>query len=90
VKPHDILYIPSYKGDDYVEDWIVKSVDYSQSDGKIDVGIQATRIYGVGTPMNQNNADKFLDYAKSINLIGPGATLEAWDKYAWVYPLQQS
>ena len=90
VKPHDILYIPSYKGDDYVEDWTVQSVDYSQSDGKVDIGIQATRIYGVGEPMNQNNADKFLAYAKSINLIGPGATLDAWDKYAWVYPLQQS
>jgi DNA-binding transcriptional regulator/RsmH inhibitor MraZ len=31
-----------------------------------------------------------MEYAKSINLIGEGASLENWDKYAWVYPLQQS
>ena len=89
IKPHDILYIPSFKGD-YMEDWIVKSVDYNQSDGKVDIGIQASRVYGVGTPMSQKNSNKFMEYAKSINLIGEGASLENWDKYAWVYPLQQS
>jgi hypothetical protein len=88
IKPHDILYIPSYKGD-YMEDWIVQSVDYNQSDGKVDIGIQASRVYGVGTPMSKKNSDKFLEYAKSINLVGEGASLENWDKYAWVYPLQQ-
>jgi hypothetical protein len=89
IKPHDILYIPSYKGD-YMEDWIVQSVDYNQADGKVDIGVQATRVYGVGSPMNTKNANKFMDYARSINLIGPNASLENWDKYAWVYPLQNS
>jgi hypothetical protein len=82
IKPHDILYIPSYKGN-YMEDWIVQSVDYNQSDGKVDIGIQATRAYGSGVPMNEKNAAKFKSFAESNGLIGPNATLENWDKYAW-------
>lgn len=85
VKANDILFIPSLKGD-YVEDWIVQSVGYNQTDGKIDVSIQATRVNGAGTPMNQQEGKKFLDFAKANGLIGPNATLEAWDKYAWNLP----
>ena len=83
VKPHDILYIPSFKGD-YIEDWIVQSVDYNQSDGKVELGIQATRLYGVGTAMNEKQSQEFLKYAKSKNLVGSNWTLEAWDAYAWM------
>lgn len=83
VKPHDILYIPSFKGK-YIEDWIVQSVNYDQNDGRVEIGIQATRVYGVGTPMNQKQADKFLEYARQKNLVGENWTLEAWDKYAWM------
>lgn len=82
IKPHDILYIPSLKGN-YIEDWIVQSVDYDQSDGGINVGIQASRIYGSGTPMNEKMAEKFTGIAKQAGLVGSGATLEAWDSYAW-------
>jgi hypothetical protein len=73
-----------------MEDWIVQSVDYNQADGKVDIGVQATRVYGVGSPMSAKNANKFMDYAKSIGLVGPSASLENWDKYAWVYPLGNS
>jgi hypothetical protein len=83
IKPHDILYIPSFKGK-YIEDWIVQSVNYDQNDGRVEIGIQATRVYGVGTPMNQKQADKFLEYARQKNLVGENWTLEAWDKYAWM------
>lgn len=82
IKPNDIIYIPSLTGK-YMEDWIVQSVDYNQNDGKVEIGIQATRVYGAGSPMNQKQADTFLKFAKDNKLVGPDATLEAWDKYAW-------
>lgn len=89
VKPHDILYIPSLKGD-FIEDWIIQSVDYNQSDGKVEVNIQASRVYGQGSPMNPLAADKFKDYATSNGLIGKNATLSKWEEYAWIWPLGQS
>lgn len=82
IKPHDIVYIPSYKGD-YIEDWIVDSVSYDQSDGKVSVNVQAKRPQGMGTPMNEKMANKFKTFAKERGLIGSDATLEAWEKYAW-------
>lgn len=85
VKPHDILYIPDLKGT-FIEDWIVQSVDYDQSDGRLEVSISATRVYGLGTPMNKKEAEKFKGIALSKGLIGPNATLSAWDQYAWSLP----
>jgi hypothetical protein len=82
LKPHDILYIPSLAGD-YIEDWIVQSVGYSQQNGNIEVSVQATRVLGLGTPMNKKEGEKYLEKAKSLKLVGDGATLEAWDTYAW-------
>jgi hypothetical protein len=82
LKPHDILYIPSLAGD-YIEDWIVQSVGYSQQNGNIEVSVQATRVLGLGTPMNKKEGEKFLGIAKAKQLVGDGATLEAWDIYAW-------
>ena len=82
IKPHDIIYIPSFKGE-YIEDWIVNSVSYEQSDGEIRVSIQATRPYGMGTPMQSKPAEQFLNYAKQNKLIGKGSSVEAWQQYAW-------
>jgi len=62
-------------------------VSYDQNDGNIMVSVQGTREYGLGTPMDKKNADKFEAYAIEQGLIGPNATLEAWDRYAWVTPL---
>jgi hypothetical protein len=31
-------------------------------------------------------ANEFLKYAKTNNLVGPTATLDAWDRYAWSLP----
>jgi hypothetical protein len=82
LKPHDILYIPSLKGD-YIEDWIVQSVGYSQQNGNIELSVQASRVLGLGTPMNKKEGEKFLEKAKALKLVGDGATLDAWDTYAW-------
>ena len=85
VKPNDIIFIPSLKGD-YIEDWIVDTVSYDQSDGNVSISVSAKRTLGLGTPMNDKPAKKFLEFAKNRNLVGPTATLEAWDKYAWSLP----
>jgi hypothetical protein len=85
VKPHDIIYIPSLKGD-YIEDWIVDTVSYDQSDGNVSISVSGKRTRGLGTPMNEKTAAKFLEFAKTNNLVGSTATLEAWDKYAWSLP----
>ena len=82
LKPHDILYIPSLTGQ-FIEDWIVQSVGYSQQDGNVEVSVQATRIIGLGTPMNEEAANKIKASAIAQGLIGPNATLEAWERYAW-------
>jgi len=82
IKPYDIVFIPSLKGD-FIEDWIVDSVSYDQNDGNITISVQAKRKLGLGTPMNEKNAKKFSDFAKAQGLIGPTATLENWDKYTW-------
>jgi hypothetical protein len=85
IKPHDILFIPSLTGN-FMEDWIVQSVGYSQNNGQINVNISATRIFGNASPMNKAAYDKFLAFAKSKGLVGANANLEAWDLYAWGQP----
>jgi hypothetical protein len=85
IKPHDIIYVPNFSGE-FIEDWIVQSVGYSQNNGQININIQATRVYGQGTPMNKNAAESFKTFAQQQGLTGPNATLEAWDRYAWGLP----
>jgi hypothetical protein len=82
VKPLDILFIPNFKGD-YMEDWIVTSVQYQQTDGGVDISIQAARQFGLGDLMNKTVTEGWLDYAKSLKLVGEGSTLENWEEYAW-------
>jgi hypothetical protein len=82
LKPNDIVFIPSFKGD-YMEDWIVQSVSYESTDGGVRIGVQASRIYGTAKTMNQAAYDKFIKLAEQYKLVGDGATLEAWDSYAW-------
>lgn len=82
IKPYDILYVPSLTGN-FIEDWIVQSVGYSQNNGQVNVNIRATRMMGLGAAMNQKAAEEFSKFAKDRGLIGPNATLESWDAYAW-------
>lgn len=83
IKPYDIVFVPSLAGK-FIEDWIVDSVSYTQSNGKITVSIGANRIIGTGTPMQKAPADKFKAIAEGKKLIGPDASLESWDNYAWM------
>jgi hypothetical protein len=85
IKPLDIIYIPNLKGN-FIEDWIVDSVSYDQNDGRISLSITAKRSLGLGTPMVEAAAKEFLTYAEKNNLVGPTATLDAWDRYAWSLP----
>ena len=61
----------------------MQSVGYTQRDGNVEISVQASRIVGLGTPMNKEAADKFKASAIAQGLIGPNATLEAWDRYSW-------
>ena len=83
IKPYDIVFVPSLAGK-FIEDWIVDSVSYTQSNGKITVSIGANRVIGTGTPMQKAPADKFKAIAEGKKLIGPNASLESWDNYAWM------
>jgi hypothetical protein len=85
IKPYDVVYIPSLTGS-YIEDWIVESVNYDQNNGNVSVSVQATREYGLGTPMDTKNAETFLEFAKTQGLVGGNATLENWEQYAWSLP----
>jgi hypothetical protein len=85
VKPNDILFIPSFTGK-IVEDWEVKSVGYTQQNGNVTINIEATRVFGTAESMNKKVTEKFKAYAEKQGLIGPNATLEAWDSYAWSLP----
>jgi len=82
IKPNDIVFVPSITGK-YIEDWIVDSVSYTQSNGKITVSISANRVIGSGTPMQTIPAENFKAIAEKKKLIGPNASLESWDSYAW-------
>jgi hypothetical protein len=82
IKPHDIVFVPSLTGK-YIEDWIVSSVTYQQSAGKINVSVQATRTYGLGNPMQPTVAQQFQSFAAGKQMVGPGADVKAWEQYAW-------
>lgn len=82
VKPLDILFIPNFKGD-FMEDWIITSVQYQQTDGGVDISIQAVRQFGLGDLMNKTVTEGWLDKAKGYKLVGEGSSLEAWEEYAW-------
>lgn len=80
IKPGDIVYVPSLKTSGettFIEDWIVTSVSYTQSDGSISVSISASRPYGLGTLMNEEAGKYWRDKARTLN------TLEKWQEYAW-------
>ena len=87
IKPNDIVFVPSLSGK-YIEDWIVQDVSYTQSNGNVTVNLNATRIIGTGTPMQETIGENFKKIAKDKKLIGPDASLEGWEKYAWGLPSQ--
>lgn len=83
LKPLDIIFIPAYSGD-YIEDWIVTSVEYQQTQGGVDLAIQATRILNDSSPMSDVSSQKWQEYASSLGLIPKNNdTLINWTAYAW-------
>jgi hypothetical protein len=76
IKPNDIVYIPSLTGK-YIEDWIVQSVSYSQTDGAVTINVSASRVYGLVGLMQERPGKLFKEKAAKLT------TLEAWEQYAW-------
>jgi hypothetical protein len=74
IKPSDVVYIPSLNGE-YIEDWDVKTVTYTQTDGGVTLSINGTRTFNLGTLMVENSWVR--DKVKSLQ------TLENWENYAW-------
>lgn len=87
IKPMDIMYIPSLKGD-YIEDWIVTGVEYQQTDGGVDISIQGARQYGLATLMNETVSKEWLPLALSLSLVGERSNVTSWQDYAWPVTLQ--
>ena len=78
IKPEDIVYIPSLKkGSSQIEDYVVKSVSYSQQGGTFGISVEATRTFGLSNPMYPEEARKFLAKAQSF------LSLDDWAQYAW-------
>jgi hypothetical protein len=85
IKPGDIVYVPSLQTDaanTYIEDWIVTSVNYVQSDGDISISISASRPYGLGSLVNEKAGKYWRDKARTLK------TLDDWADYAWPASLQ--
>ncbi len=82
IKPSDVVFIPNFSGT-YIEDWIVNGIEYAQTDGGVEVSLQASRQYGLGNLMNKKLGEEWLGKAKAKNLVGSTGTLEGWHEYAW-------
>jgi len=76
IKPNDIVYIPSLTGK-YIEDWIVQTVTYTQTDGGVNINVAATRVYGLTGLMQKKPGEYFKKKAASLK------TLEDWQNFAW-------
>jgi hypothetical protein len=104
IKPHDVLLLPNLSGT-YFEDWIVNTVEYSQTDGGVTLSVQASRKFGLGEPMNPTITEPWLNKINgtgvalpsnpgatmSWNLTGQASSLESWVDYAYQgWPLDSS
>lgn len=80
ILPLNIL--PIFSGDgSFIEDWIVSSVEYQQTQGGVDVSIQATRMFGKSGLMNEEYSDIYLKMAKQYY---PRATDEELLRVIWM------
>ena len=92
LKPLDIIFIPSFN-EEFIEDWIVSSVEYQQNEKGVDLSIQATRPVGQGEPMSPKNSERYLDgYAQLAGLSKSSSSKEDklvnWMNFAWLEPLK--
>ena len=80
IKPGDIVYVPSLtQAVDSIEDWILESVQYQQTDGGLEVSISGGRKFGAVNLMNDKAGEKFKKKAMELNKTG----LDGWARYAW-------
>lgn len=86
IKPYDILFIPNFSGT-FMEDWVVESVEYSQTDGGVNISVNATRQFALGDFMNPTQGKIWLDKAKAYGLVGENPNLENWMAYGWKVPV---
>lgn len=89
IKPYDILFIPNFSGT-FMEDWVVESVEYSQTDGGVNVSVNATRQFALGDYMNPKQGKIWLDKAKGYGIVGENPNLENWIAYGWKTPVPVS
>ena len=82
IKPYDILFIPNYSGT-FMEDWIVTSTEYTQTDGGVNISVQASRKFALGEFMNPAQGNVWQEKAKSYGLVGDNCSLTNWMNYAW-------
>jgi hypothetical protein len=82
VKPGDILYVPSLgtAPDLFVEDWVVRSVSYNQTDGGVSLSIEGSRWFGNSSLMQKEAAKPWVAKARELN---SDPTLTKWQQYAW-------
>lgn len=86
IKPYDIIFIPNYSGT-FMEDWVVETVEYSQTDGGVSISVNATRQFALGDFMNPTQGEIWLEKAKSYGLVGENPSLENWVAYGWKTPV---
>lgn len=82
IKPRDIIAIPSLKGPgDFIEDWEVTGVNYTQSSqGSVDLSISGRRVYAPG-------GVAMMDPPTLAEVKATVATLrtpEKWNAFYWI------
>lgn len=82
IKPGDVMYIPSLGSspDLFMEDWVVRGVTYTQTDGGVTLSIEGSRWFGNSELMQKDPAKPWIEKALKLNA---DPTLAKWQEYAW-------
>jgi hypothetical protein len=82
IKPGDILYVPSLgsASDLFIEDWVVRGVTYTQTDGGVVLSVEGSRWFGNSELMQKDPAKPWVEKARTLNA---DPTLAKWQEYAW-------
>ena len=78
IKPRDFLFIPSLLGD-YVEDWCLKSVNYSFSGSGPDISFSGYRV-DLEAGQKMVDTETYNTFAEKIKGL---VTEEDWEAYYW-------
>lgn len=82
IKPGDIMFVPSLgsSSDLFMEDWVVRSVTYTQTDGGVNLSIEGSRWFGNSELMQKDPSKPWIAKARALNA---DPTLTKWQEYAW-------